>query len=102
MSRAIYAQNDLTPRLHAATKLPLAVTDEILIMTAESGDSPAFDELWMRHSEKAFKIGLRSGWFFICTYARILRPELSNNIFPNSPPKRQPLSSAYEDRGTNN
>jgi RNA polymerase sigma-70 factor, ECF subfamily len=36
-----------------------APTDEVLVAAAKSGDSPAFLELWTRHSSSAFKTAYR-------------------------------------------
>jgi RNA polymerase sigma-70 factor (ECF subfamily) len=41
------------------TKPPSTATDEVLIMAAKSGDRPAFDQLWTRHSKQAFKMAYR-------------------------------------------
>jgi RNA polymerase sigma-70 factor (ECF subfamily) len=36
-----------------------AATDEVLVAAAKLGDHPAFAELWMRHSNTAFKMACR-------------------------------------------
>jgi RNA polymerase sigma-70 factor, ECF subfamily len=36
-----------------------AATDEVLVAAAKLGDHPAFAELWMRHSNTAFKMAYR-------------------------------------------
>jgi RNA polymerase sigma-70 factor, ECF subfamily len=41
------------------TRLLPAATDEALIMASKSGDCAAFDELWARHSPKAYKMAYR-------------------------------------------
>jgi RNA polymerase sigma-70 factor (ECF subfamily) len=49
----MYSQhNETKSLLHLAT-------DELLIMAAKSGDRPAFDELWKRHSKKTFNLAYR-------------------------------------------
>lgn len=50
---------DMYSRHDKITKLLPAVTDEVLIMAAKSGDHHAFGELWTRHSKKALNIGCR-------------------------------------------
>ena len=46
--------------LHGQITKPLsAVSEEFLILQAKSGDRSAFDELWTRHSSKAFKMAYR-------------------------------------------
>jgi RNA polymerase sigma-70 factor (ECF subfamily) len=49
----MYLPDDESRRL-----LPTAA-DQDLIMAAKSGDRPAFDELWTRHSKSTFKMAYR-------------------------------------------
>jgi RNA polymerase sigma-70 factor (ECF subfamily) len=39
--------------------LATATTDEVLVAAAKSGDRPAFEERWERHSITAFKVAHR-------------------------------------------
>ena len=49
-------QAELLPSVRFAATAP---TDDLLIAAAKLGDQPAFSELWMRHSNRAFKAAYR-------------------------------------------
>jgi RNA polymerase sigma-70 factor (ECF subfamily) len=48
-----------SPHDEISMKLLAAATDEVLIVSAKSGDRPAFVELWTRHSKVAFNMACR-------------------------------------------